>query len=284
MQFVDFAKAHGILINDLYPSDRIHRCGTVNKPKSKNGAWFWDGDRGWVFDWSGDATVLWYGENKPWTDEDKAAWKQKRQAANAKVDDLQRKTADRAAEMLNKCKPGEHNYFHYKGFPKETGLILDSALAIPMRDFVTNDLLGLQFITWNEETRHYDKKMMYGMKAKGAVFKLGSRTAQETYFVEGLATGLSVEHALRSIGIHGLVIVCFSAGNLEYVAQRMKGKKFIFADNDASGTGEKVSIATGLPYCMSDTVGQDANDLHISEGLMSVCQKIMKLRNTVTNA
>ena len=282
MQFVDFAQAHGILINDLYPSERIHRCGTVNKPKSKNGAWFWDGERGWIFDWAGDASVIWYGENKPWTDEDKAAWKLKRQNAAKKQDLSQSKAAERAWSTFNQGSLTEHNYFHYKGLPEEKGAVFEDTLMIPMRDFASNDFLGMQTIKWNED--HYDKKMFTGMRAKGAVFKIGSRTATEIYFVEGYVTGLSLSIALRSIGIDAMIIVCFSANNLEYVAQRIKGKRFIFADNDASGTGEKVAIATGLPYCMSDAVGQDANDLHISEGLMSVCQKILRVRNSATNA
>ena len=278
MQFIDFARSHGVLVDDVYPSERIHRCGTVDKPKSKNGAWFWDGERGWVFDWSGDASVVWFGENKTWTEQDKEVWKLKRRVAAEKQDLSQVKAAERAWGMFNQGILSEHNYFHYKGLPKEKGAVFEEMLMIPMRDFATSDFLGLQTVKWNED--HYDKKMFTGMRAKGAVFKMGSRSSTEIYFVEGYVTGLSLELALKSIGINAMVIVCFSANNLEYVAQRTKGKRFIFADNDASGTGERVAIATGLPYCMSDTVGQDANDLHISEGLMSVCQKILQVRNS----
>jgi len=78
MSFIDFARAHGVEIDHdkLYPSERIKRTGTVSKPKSDNGAYFWDGQRGWVMDWSGEARVVWYEDPhaKPWTDAEKRAW------------------------------------------------------------------------------------------------------------------------------------------------------------------------------------------------------------------
>ena len=73
--FITFARAHNVEIdpNRLYPSDKIKRCGTVERPRSGNGAYFWDGQRGWVMDWSGEARVIWFEDPnaKPWTDEEK---------------------------------------------------------------------------------------------------------------------------------------------------------------------------------------------------------------------
>ena len=60
MNFVQFARAHGIEIGDLIASDYIRRCATIDKPRSKNGAYFWDGQREWVFNWSGEASKQWY--------------------------------------------------------------------------------------------------------------------------------------------------------------------------------------------------------------------------------
>ena len=280
MQFVDFARAHGLLIGDLYPSEKIRRCGTVDKPKSTNGAYFYDGERGWVFNWSGEARVQWYQDEnaKPWTQEDKDRWKQKRQAANAQQDKTYEQAAKRAEEMLKNGKMGEHNYLHLKGFSEVEGIVLDDMLLIPMRNVITNKIQGLQTIRWIEEERRYEKKMIYGMKAKGAVFRFGSNRAQETFLCEGYATGLSIQKALRSIGSDVSVVVCFSANNLEHVAGMIKGKRYIYADNDESGTGEKSAKATGLPYVMSDTVGNDANDDHLKKGVFEVCRKIMQVR------
>jgi putative DNA primase/helicase len=36
----------------------------------------------------------------------------------------------------------------------------------------------------------------------------------------------------------------------------------VIADNDESGTGERVAKESGLKYWMSDKVGEDFNDFH----------------------
>lgn len=281
--FIDFARAHGVEIDPgrLVASERIRRCGTIDKPRSTNGAWFWDGIRGWVFNWATEAKVQWFNDpqSRPWTDAEKAAWAAKRRASDQDQINRQRAAAMQAAELIRTSAPGEHNYLVMKGFPKSQGMVLpDGALLIPMRNLQTNELQGAQLIRWVDEDRVHEKKMLPGMKAKGAVFRMGNKGAQETFLVEGFSTGLSIEAALRSIGSGAAVLVCFSAGNLEHVAPLVKGRAFVFADNDKSGTGEDAAKATGLPYCMADDVGMDANDLHKRDGLMAVAKKIMDVR------
>lgn len=283
MSFIAFALAHGVDIDPskLYASERIKRCGTTDKPKGTNGAYFWDGERGWVFNWAGEARVQWFNDaaSKPWTEAEKAIWKAKRQAAQASQDKDYQKAAMRAAESLRSASPSEHDYLHRKGFPDAQGFVSkDGALLIPMRSLQTNDLQGVQVIRWDEEARTFTKKMSTGMRAKGAVFRMGDKTAPETFLVEGYATGLSVHAALRSVGLRAAVLVCFSANNLEFIAPQIKGRSFVCADNDKSGTGEKTAQATGLPYCMSPIVGEDMNDLHARAGLMAVCAQVMAVR------
>ena len=283
MSFIDFARTHGVEIDParLYASERIKRCGTTEKPTGKNGAYFWDGERGWVFNWAAEARVQWFHNEKaqPWTEAEKAAWKAKRQAAQATQEQSYQRAANRAAEQLRSAKPSEHSYLHRKGFPAAQGLVTDDgALLIPMRNLVTNNVQGVQVIRWDDEARSFSKKMSPGMKAKGAVFRMGDRTSPETFLCEGYATGLSIAAALRSAGLRASVLVCFSAHNLEYIAPQVGGIAFVFADNDASGTGERSAKATGLPYCMSPVVGEDANDLHARAGLLAVCQLLMTVR------
>ena len=285
MSFIDFARAHGVEVDPsrLYPSDKIKRCGTVDKPKSGNGAYFWDGQRGWVFDWSGEARTIWYEDPhaKPWTDEEKRLWALKRQVANSEKDRAYELASEKADIILKRADLKEHGYLVIKGFPEELGLVSEDRLLIPMRNVVTNKLQGYQSIWWNMEERKYEKKMLLGMRAKNAVHRLGSKTASETWLVEGYATGLSVYHALRSIGSDASVVVCFSASNLVQVADQIKGQRFVFADRDESKTGEKSAEQTGLPWTMADTVGFDANDLHMKSGLFAVVGKIMQLRRKV---
>jgi putative DNA primase/helicase len=283
MSFIDFARAHGVDIDPgkLYAADKIRRTGTVDKPRSGNGAFWWDGTRGWVMDWSGEARVIWYEDPhaKPWTDEEKRQWVLKRQTANAAKDRTYDLAAQRADIVLRSAKPSVHNYLHLKGFPDEKMLVLDEVLLVPMRNVVTNKLQGYQQIFWNMDERKWEKKMLSGMRAKNAVLYMGNRDAEETWLVEGLATGLSVHAALRSVGSRASVVVCFSASNLVQVADQIPGKRFVFADNDESKTGEKAAIQTGLPWTMASTVGWDANDLHMASGLFSVVGCIMDARS-----
>jgi putative DNA primase/helicase len=40
------------------------------------------------------------------------------------------------------------------------------------------------------------------------------------------------------------------------------GPGYVVADNDESGTGERVAKQIGMPYWISDTAGEDFNDFH----------------------
>ena len=282
MNFIDFARAHGVEIDPsrLYASERIHRCGTTERPKSNNGAYFWNGERGWVMDWSGEAKAIWFEDPNatPWNDEEKRLWAAKRAAAATEQDRKYEEAALKADITIRSAKMDNHPYLEIKGFKDSRGLVLDDHLIVPMRNVVTNKLQGYQSITWLVDEGRYEKKMMTGMRAKNAVLYLGNRDLPECWLVEGLATGLSVRHALRSVGIPASVVVCFSASNLINVADQIPGKRFVFADNDESKTGELSAIKTGLPWTMADTVGWDANDLHRKESLFALMGKIMDLR------
>jgi putative DNA primase/helicase len=283
--FIDFARAYGLEIDPtkFYASDKIRRCGTVEKPRSLNGSYLWDGQRGWAFNWSGEARVIWYEDPnaKPWTDAQKREWMDKRKTANASRETEYEKAAQRAYTTLKAAKSAKHDYLHLKGFPDLEGLVLEDSLLVPMRNVVTNNLQGYQRIFWDEASRKWDKKMLLGMRARNAVMFMGDRRAEEVWLCEGYATGLSILHALRSVGLKASVVVCFSATNMVAVADQIGGQRYVFADNDESKTGEKSAMQTELPWTMADTVGFDANDLHKKDGLFAVVGKIMTLRNKI---
>ena len=285
MSFILFAQAHGVEIdpNRLYSSDRIKRCGTVDKPRSTNGAYFWDGKRGWVFNWATEARVQWYNDPdaKPWTEAEKQAMAAKRRQGQDEQAKRYAEAAVYADGQLQQATMENHPYLEIKGFKEEMGLVLDSKLLIPMFNVTTHALQGFQSIFWNEPERKYEKKMLTGMKAKHGVFWMGSKTASETFLVEGYATGLSLRYALRKMGSNASVLVCFSAGNLVQVSNMIPGKKFVFADNDESGVGEAAAKETGLPYCMSPTVGYDANDEHKKNGVFSVIKIVVDMKRSV---
>ena len=82
--------------------------------------------------------------------------------------------------------------------------------------------------------------------------------------------------AAQKANIQVRVVVCFSAHNMVTVAQKLK-PRLVIADNDASGTGERVAIQIGAPYWMSETVGNDFNDDHKQRGLFAVSNDLRKL-------
>lgn len=283
MSFVLFARAHGVEVGDVAPSDRIRRCPTTTKPRSTNGAYYWDGERGWVFAWDGEARTQWYEDPnaKPWTDAEKRAWAHRRQTAAAEQQRKYENAAMRAAVMMRSAKPGYHDYLIRKKLSDVRGLVMpDGELFVPMRNLSSNELQGAQIIKWLPEEMRWEKKMLPGMRAKGAVLRLGPRNAQEICFCEGYATGLSIELAARAVRLSVAVMVCFSDSNMVHVASAIKaGRRYVFADNDKSLAGEKAAKETGLAYCMSDVEGEDANDMHARAGLLAVQALLMKARS-----
>lgn len=277
MTFMQFCESHGLLLNDVRQGDRIWRCATVQKPRQRNGAYFFDGSRGWCQNWETGQPPQWWSDHdqKPWTEADKLKWRRDQERARRARDDLNRKAAAEAHAMIHAAKRAKHDYLARKGFPDHLGLVTEQgALLVPMNS-ITGDPRGAQQITWDGEK--WDKKMLYGTRAKGAVLCMGD--GKEWALVEGYATGLSLDLALRSMGIRTVrVVVCFSAGNLVTVAAMNEGKVWIFADNDRSQTGEHMATQTGRPWVMADTVGWDANDLHQNVGLWAVQAKINQVR------
>ncbi|MFC0132069.1 hypothetical protein CR105_24500 [Massilia eurypsychrophila] len=199
-------------------------------------------------------------------------------AEEARKQRAYRAAADASQKVIEQCELKTHFYLNSKGLPSVVALVNESTLIVPMRNLETNQVQGIQTIDWIAGERRWEKKMASGMRAKGAVLRLGNQRAQETFLVEGYATGLSIELALRRLRLNASVLVCFSDSNLAHVATMVKGRAFVFADNDLSLAGEKAAKKTGLPYCMSDVVGEDANDLHQRAGMVALCKLIIDVR------
>lgn len=279
--FTDFAHAHGLELPPLYASERVQRCGTIKHPRQKNGAYFWDGHRGWVSDWSNGGDIYWFDDPKAkeWSEQDRKEWAERKRAKEHDMQMGWRAAAERAQELLKYAKPDTHYYLNAKGLPDALGQVVETTLIVPMRHLHTNALQGVQLIDWVPEERRYQKKMNYGMRARGAVFRLGSHSALTTILCEGYATGLSIEKAVRQMRLNASVLICFSDSNMVHVASMVKGRAYIFADHDKSQAGEIAAKKTGLPYCMSEIEGEDANDYHQRAGIMSLCQIVMGLQS-----
>ena len=172
--------------------------------------------------------------------------------------------------MLNGSGNSTHPYLEAKGFPDEQGNVLwqdgKPVLLIPMR--VAGNLVGLQQIDQDG-----GKKFLYGQRTSNAVFTFDNKGMN--VLCEGYATALSVRLAFKQMKQRYTLHVCFSAGNMAKVAAGLE-PVLLIADNDASGTGQRVAEESGWKYWLSDCVGEDANDFHQRVGLFQFTQSLTR--------
>lgn len=282
--FISFARAHGLDLSHVSDFDRMLRCPTFHRPRKRNGAYLLRRDgNGWVIAFDGDGELRWFNDPhsvRTWTAEEKAAWQRKQDAQRRARVEGWAKAARKACEQLSTCHAGPNGYLHRKGFPELPALCLpDGALFVPMRHLDSNELVGAQIVRWLPDERRFEKKFTTGMRAKGAVLRLGRR-GDATILCEGYATGLSIHAAARFLNLSASVLVCFSDSNMVHIATQLANapyRRFIFADNDESQAGERAAVATGLPYVMSPVCPGDANDLHQSAGLLTLASLVIRL-------
>jgi len=275
MEFIDFVRSHGIIINDLPPFGRWVRYPTEDHPKSKNGAVKYLGDHGFVQNHATSTVVaVW----KPDSDKRRASdrvqsedWARRQAQAEREVQQRQADAIKRAVGMLNNSVVQTHPYLVGKGFPNEEGHVYfqggDPVLLIPMR--VGKSLVGLQQID-----REGSKRFLYGQKTAGATFTFDNRGVN--IVCEGYATALSVRLALKHMKMRYTIHVCFSAGNMVRVAGGLQ-QGLVIADHDKSGTGQQAAAGIGWPVWMSDVCGEDANDYHQRVGLFGLTQSLTQL-------
>lgn len=268
--FHSFAANHGLLIRHLY-AERITRCPTVSKPSQKNGAYFYSHDFGWIQDWAQhDSPVIWLSGSikdhevvKQKIKESTQQYHQDRAKSNAEA-------AKKAQWILGQCELNLHPYLAKKGFPEMCANIWvngDSRLlVIPM--YVDKSIVGCQLIDAGG-----NKKFLKGQVTKDAFFQIGN--GKLTFFVEGYASGLSLQKVLEACKVHYRILVTFSANNLLRFAKKVEG--IVIADFDRSGTGQRVAAESGKKFWISDVEGFDANDHYLKFGAFKMAMDIKKL-------
>lgn len=282
MTFLEFASAHGLLIDNVVEG-RWARVKTTDKSKKKNGAYKFMGDVGFVQNHATmDKVAVWHPDGKV-EKIDRAAMRRRMAQAAQEERERQEDAREFADGMVKRAGLDIHPYLSAKGFPKEKGLVLDGDLLVPMREFkLYRQINSLQRIAADGT-----KLFLPGGKAKGSVFFIGPLLARERWLVEGYATGLSVRAALRELHREAQVVVCFSAGNLAHVGvlvRELRPVAYVMADNDKSGAGKKAANETGLPWAMPPEVGMDANDLHQRDGLRALVGLIRTVRARAAEA
>lgn len=160
----------------------------------------------------------------------------------------------------------------------------ENQLIIPMRNYYTKDLQSAQLIATDGT-----KLFLPDGKGYEAVHRIGLPQAQELWYVEGYATGLSVKAALESMYVRAAqIVVCFSAGTMSTIANGdndMRKKKYVIADHDKDKKGrnkglevaQKIQEQRGIPYWISEQLG-DANDYHMRYGLSALREQLRQLR------
>jgi putative DNA primase/helicase len=266
--FLDFARSFGILIDEFPPVGRWLRLPTVDHPRSRNGAVKWMGDHGFVQNHATQTDVaIWKAEGNA-TAVDRLDLTRIAKVARNSIAAAQRRAAEKAEWILGQCEQMPHRYLANKGFPQAVANVwmtdTGSLVVIPMR--VRGTIVGCQLID-----KRGEKRFLAGQRTNDAVFVFHNHGP--AVLCEGYATGLSCQAALRALRARYTLIVCFSAQNLKRIAATLP-KGLVVADNDASGTGERVAKETGWPYFLPPEVGQDFNDFHQSTSLFTCSQAL----------
>lgn len=297
MNFVQFAESHGLLIRRLIPSDKVQRCQTVAKPSHKNGAYWFDGQSGWVWNWeNGQESAAWWNDpnSKPPTAEDQRKINRRKAEIARAIAAKQAAAVERTRDAMRSAVNGEHGYLKAKSRGKAHALakvkvpVLDERIAIiPMWDYITGELLGMQKI-WLKDNA-WTKEFEPGTRASMACHRIG-RGAIEIG-CEGYATGLSIHEAIKSGSLDAHVVVCFNADNLLKIAKAGK-MHCLFADNDrladshaklgfTEGVGQRVAKQAGIPFAISPIQGEDANDMHARVGTFGLLAEIIRMISMV---
>lgn len=273
MTFLDFCRLHGIVLHREPPPGRWVRVPTEDKPKHRNGAVKFMGTVGFVQNWATmTEAATWYADGTQ-----KEVAKRVQAVANQAAQEARvaaQKAAQRAAHILGECELAPHPYLEAKGFPEALVNVWkresDNVMVVPMR--VGQQIVGAQCIKPDG-----DKKFLYGQRSGGAEFVFGGKGAH--FLCEGYATALSVQRALVQLKVPYTLHATFSAGNMKRIADGLQAG-YVIADNDESGTGERVAREIGWPYWLSDQVKEDANDYAQRAGVFALAMGIKRVMQT----
>ena len=261
MNFIAFAADHGLIIERLVVGKWV-RCPTVDHPRKMNGSYIYNGEDGAVKNWALHEKAVYWRDKEGSYDREVVLRQIKKNDAEKKL--RQEKAAKKAGWIMHMAKCDYHPYLAAKGFPAEKGWVWEGKLVVPMRK--DGHLVGCQLIDQDG-----GKKFLYGQITKGATAQINAKG--RNIYAEGYATAMSVRAALRCLKMRYNIIVCLSAGNLEYMAKQ-DGTAFVVADHDLSGTGQRVAKKTGAPFWMPPLVGMDANDYMKQVGVEVLAKEI----------
>ena len=251
----------GVMPNNTIIDGKIHRFGRDGRcwyvlHESKRGTGTIYGHYG---DWSQsgleEVSFCSKGDNGLTSEERKDAEEQRR-LFEAEKKRLQEEITKEMVKYYNSLpRAVSHPYLEKKGVKAGKDLRVDGdTLIIPLYGN-TGKIQTLQKITPRGE-----KKLYYGLSSSYVRYIFPGNT--HIFLCEGYATGASIHEAT------GATVICaMFAGNIPKIAKDYKGA-IVVADNDESGTGEKV--CEGLDYILIPNVGMDANDYAQAYGMTAL--------------
>lgn len=238
----------GIIHRDVPADGRYHRTDIEDDPNGKGDGsimYFPDGEGGIAWNWKGEKRPFFADDGRTLTDAELRARDTKRQEAikQAEADEAKRHAgaAKKALPIVEKATPATaaHPYLKAKGIGPHGALLhSDGRLILAMR--IGKELHSIQFIAADGT-----KRFLPDGRVKGCYFRIGtSDEAKERGMLllcEGFATGATLREATGLF-----VVACFTAGNLEPVAEflhsNLEGVQIIIAgDVDKSGTGQRAA-------------------------------------------
>lgn len=265
LQLQDAARAAcaevGIIYRDVPADGHYHATDIDGDPHGKGDGrirLFPDGAGGIAFNWKGETKPFFIDNSHPLTDTERRERDRKRQEAIRQAQEEQTarhaEAAKQAAAIYESADDptDSHPYRVRKGIKAHGlrvyhgdlvigGMVCDGALIVPMK--IGGELHSLQFIAEDGQ-----KRFLPGGRTAGTYFVLGTTADLEAHNVIEFAEGFATAATMREATGH-VVLVCFSANNLEPVARFQRGKfpnmRFIIAgDFDESGTGQRAASET----------------------------------------
>jgi putative DNA primase/helicase len=250
--------AYGLLSDSLVMDGSLHRCGTVRKPRDKNG-WYiiFDGGAAAVFgNWeNGDGHEYWKGQNVEF---DYERVRRAMDAVRAERESKHNEVAKDALAYFESCsRDGYSDYLKKKRCYPHGARFDGNVLVLPVQDSSGK--------IWSTQKIYGDgfKCFAQGGRVQGCYYPIFGRNVSKDELVvvcEGFATGASIH---QETGLP--VVVAFNAGNLKAVCDSLPFRNLIIAaDNDESGVGEKKAKESGYKYVMPKIVGWDYSDVFLN--------------------
>lgn len=308
--FEESLRAAGLLVEHVQADGVLHRCGTTDKPRGKDGAYrihlddpaccWW---KNWITGDEGSRST------RPAKDLSPAERKALREriAAARKVAEEEQATRWAASAKLARAiwkragsAPDAHPYLQRKGVPALGGIRQRECqgiveLLLPVLD-ASGTLVSLQSILPDKPADGPDKLFLKGGKTAGGYFPIPAKDGTKDgplLIAEGYATAASLHLATGHA-----CLVAFNAGNLEAVARMARDKYpdreiILCADNDCetmkegkawnpgveAATKAAQAIGAKLAVCPAlDGAKADFNDLHRARSLEAVRRVVEKAR------